>query len=149
MTLYFLQEKAASLAVIQRLIDGPDVWLSGLARLFRAQFAENDGDLDQVRVDLAAALDCFGRVGDRWGLATALPMRALLRQYDGDLDGALADLREARALAREFGSLSLSDEIFIDLRWVDLHMRRGDDAQAVAMLARRPGNGRCGRPRRS
>jgi ATP/maltotriose-dependent transcriptional regulator MalT len=102
--------------------------------MFRAQLAENDGDLDQVRVDLASALQCFGRVGDRWGLATALPIRALLRQYDGDLDGALADLREARARASEFGSLSLSDEIFIDMRWVDLHMRRGDDTRAVAML---------------
>ncbi len=134
MTLHFLQEKEASLAVIQRLVDGPDVWLSGLARMFRAQFAENDGNLDQVRVDVAAALQCFGRVGDRWGLATALPIRALLRQYDGDLDGALADLREARAQARQFGSLSLSDEIFIDLRWVDLHMRRGDAAGAFAVL---------------
>jgi predicted ATPase/DNA-binding SARP family transcriptional activator len=133
-TLYFLQQKDASLAVVQRVIDGPDEWLSGLARLFRAQFAENDGDLDRVRVHLAAALECFGRIGDRWGLATALPMRALLRQYDGDLDGALADLREARARARDFGSLSLSDEIFIDMRWIDLHIRRGEEARAVAML---------------
>jgi predicted ATPase len=133
-TLYFLQEEEASLAVIQRLIDGPDGWLSGLARLLRAQLAENHGDLDRVREDLVAALECFYAIGDRWGLATALPMRALLRQYDGDLDGALADLREARARARDFGSLSLSDEIFIDLRWIDLHMRRGEDAHAVAML---------------
>jgi predicted ATPase/DNA-binding SARP family transcriptional activator len=132
--LFFLREKEASLAVIRRLIDGPNVWLSGLARMFRARLAENDGDLDQVRVDLAVALECFGRIGDRWGLATALPMRALLRQYDGDLDGALADLREARARARDFGSLSLSDELFIDMRWIDLHMRRGEDARAVAML---------------
>jgi tetratricopeptide (TPR) repeat protein len=132
--LFFLQETEASRAVIQYLIDGPDVWLSGLARMFRAQLAENDGDLDQVRVDVVAALDCFRRVGDRWGLATALPMRALLRQYDGDLDGALSDLSEARSRAREFGSLSLSDEIFIDLRWIDLHMRRGDADRAVAMI---------------
>jgi hypothetical protein len=32
-------------------------------------------------------------------------MRAHLRRFD-DLDGALADLREARTLAGEFGSLS-------------------------------------------
>ena len=134
-TLYVLQEAEASLSVIRRLIDGPDVWLSGLARLFRAQFGENEGNLDQVRIDVAAALDCFGRTGDRWGLATALPMRALLRQYDGDLDGALADLRAARALAREFGSLSLSDEIFIDLRWVDLCVRRDEFDQAIASIA--------------
>jgi predicted ATPase/DNA-binding SARP family transcriptional activator len=133
-TLAFLQEIQAALVVIQRLIDGPDAWLSGLARMFRAQFAENEGDLDQVRTDVAGALECFGTVGDRWGLATTLPMRALLRQYDGDLDGALDDLRRARALAGEFGSLSLSDEVFIDMRWIDLHMRRGDTERAIAMI---------------
>ncbi len=133
-TLHFLRRHEASLALIQRLADGPDVWLSGLAHMFRASFAEDAGDLDRARADVAAALDAFGRAGDRWGLATALPMRALLRQYDGDLDGALADLREARALAREFGSLSLADEIFLDVRWIDLHLRRGEDDRARALL---------------
>lgn len=133
-TLHFLREHEASLALVQRLVDGPDVWLSGLAHMFRASFAENEGDLDPVRADVAAALDAFDRVGDRWGLAAALPMRALLRQYDGDLDGALADLREARAQAQEFGSLSPADEIFLDVRWIDLHLRRGEDARARAML---------------
>ena len=133
-TLFFVEEADAARAVIEGLVDGPDIWLAGLTRMFRAQIAENDGDLDQVRVDVAGALECFGRVGDRWGVATALPMRALLRQYDGDLDGALADLREARAQARQFGSLSLSDEIFIDLRWIDLHMRRGDFDRATEMI---------------
>ncbi|MEV5753853.1 hypothetical protein AB0L00_39070 [Actinoallomurus sp. NPDC052308] len=52
-----------------------------------------------MRGDVEAALACFRQVGDRWGQATALPMRAQLRQYDDDLDGALADLREARSLA--------------------------------------------------
>ncbi|NUT47407.1 MAG: AfsR/SARP family transcriptional regulator, partial [Saccharothrix sp.] len=132
--LHFLREHEASLALVERLVDGPDVWLSGLAHMFRASFAENEGDLDQVRVDVAAALDAFGRTGDRWGLASTLPTRAMLRQYDGDLDGALADLREARARAREFGSLSLADETFLDVRWIDLHLRRGEDAQARAML---------------
>ncbi|MFF5290113.1 BTAD domain-containing putative transcriptional regulator [Paractinoplanes globisporus] len=133
-TLTFLEQADAALVIIGRLIDGPDVWVSGLARMFRAQFAENNGDLPQVRIDVEGALDCFGKAGDRWGLATALPMRAQLRQYDGDLDGALADLNRARSLAGEFGSLSLSDEIFIDLRWIDLHLRRGDTAQAVEMI---------------
>ncbi|MEV6493245.1 AfsR/SARP family transcriptional regulator, partial [Actinoplanes sp. NPDC051633] len=132
--LFFVDEREASLALLKRLIDGPDVWLSGLARLFRSQFAENAGDLGQVRVDVAGALESFGQVGDRWGLATALPMRALVRQYDGDLDGAQADLRRARALAREFGSLSLNDEIFIDLRWIDLCVRQGDIDGAIAVM---------------
>ena len=133
-TLVFLQDTESALTIIERLIEGSDVWLSGLARMFRAQVCENEGNLDQVRIDVDAALDCFSRTGDRWGIATVLPMRALMRQYDGDLDGALNDLREARANAREFGSLSLGDEIFIDMRWIDLHMRRGDKEQALAVL---------------
>ncbi|MFB8275085.1 BTAD domain-containing putative transcriptional regulator [Nocardia colli] len=125
----------ASPAIMRRLIDGPDVWLAGLARMFRSHLAENAGHLDQVRDDVSAELDCFAQAGDRWGLATALPMRVLLRQYDGDLDGALTDLTEAKRLAREFGSLSLSDEIFIDLRWIDLHVRLDETAAAIEMIA--------------
>ncbi|MEU6431820.1 hypothetical protein ABZ860_38475 [Microbispora sp. NPDC046973] len=107
--------------------------------MFRAQSAENAGELDGMRTDVEAALACFRRVGDRWGQAAVLPMRAQLRQYDDDLDGALADLREARSLAAGFGSLGLGDEVFDeevfgDLRWVDLHLRRGDTDLAIAVI---------------
>ncbi|GAA1718215.1 hypothetical protein [Streptomyces yatensis] len=111
------------------------MWLAGLAHVFRAQSAEAEGRLDPVRGDVTATLDCFARAGDCWGLARALPLRALLRQYDGDLDGALADLTEAKRLAREFGSLSLSDETFIDLRWIDLQVRLGATVRATEMIA--------------
>lgn len=134
LTLAFLQEEETAFAIIEHLADGDDVWLSGLARMFRAQFAENAGELDKMRTDVEAALACFRQAGDRWGQATALPMRAQLRQYDDDLDGALADLREARSLAGEFGSLNLSDEVFLDLRWIDLHLRRGDTDLTIAMI---------------
>ncbi|MFG6202682.1 ATP-binding protein, partial [Nonomuraea sp. JJY05] len=132
--LAFRHEEQATLAIIERLADGDDVWLSGLARMFRAQFAENAGELDKTRSDVEAALARFRQVGDRWGQATVLPMRAQLRQYDDDLDGALADLREARTLAGEFGSLSLADEVFSDLRWIDLHLRRGDTDLVIATI---------------
>ncbi|MEV5597104.1 BTAD domain-containing putative transcriptional regulator [Streptomyces sp. NPDC052496] len=122
-------------AVLQRLIDGPDVWPAGMARLLRAQFAENDGRLDQARGDVRAALECFARAGDRWGSAKALPLHALVRQYDGDLDGALADLTEAERLAGGFGSLSLSDEICIELRLIDLRVRLDETARADEMIA--------------
>ncbi|MFD0268588.1 hypothetical protein ACFVGY_18750 [Streptomyces sp. NPDC127106] len=74
--------------------------------MFRAQFPENADELDRTRTDVEAALACFRQVDDCWGQSEALPLRARLRRYDGDLDGALADLREARSLADEFGSLS-------------------------------------------
>ncbi|MFI6279787.1 BTAD domain-containing putative transcriptional regulator [Streptomyces sp. NPDC050988] len=130
----FLQGERTTPALVERLADGDDVWLSGLARMFRAQFAENEGELDRMRTDVEAALACFRQVGDGWGQANVLPLRAQLRQYDDDLDGALADLREARALAGEFGSLSLGDEVFGDLRWIDLHLRRGDTDLVIAMI---------------
>jgi tetratricopeptide (TPR) repeat protein len=128
-----LQEEKTALAIFEHLVDGDDVWLSGLARMFRARIAESTGEFDKMRTDLEAALACFRQVGDCWGQATVLPMRAQLRQYD-DLDGALADLREARSLAGEFGSLSLGDEVFSDLLWIDLHLRRGDTDLAIAMI---------------
>ncbi|MFI6448916.1 BTAD domain-containing putative transcriptional regulator [Kitasatospora sp. NPDC050543] len=121
-------------AIIERLADGDDVWLAGLARIFRAQFTENAGELDRTRTDVEAALACFRQVGDCWGQSEALPLRARLRQYDGDLDGALADLREARSLADEFGTLSLADTVFGDLRWIDLHIRRGDTDLVIALI---------------
>ncbi|MEF3113984.1 hypothetical protein [Streptomyces chrestomyceticus] len=68
--------------------------------------------------------------GDASGAVT-LPLRAQLRQYD-DLDGALADLREARSPAGGFGSLGVGDEVFGDLRWIDLYLRRGDTGRVIA-----------------
>ncbi|MEV0385765.1 BTAD domain-containing putative transcriptional regulator [Nonomuraea sp. NPDC050643] len=131
--LVFLQEEEAALGIFQRLADGDDVWLSGLAHLFQAEIVENAGALDRMRVHVEAALTCFRRAGDRWGQAATLPMRARLRRYD-DLDGALADLREAATLADEFGSLSLGDRLYSDLRWIDVHLRRGDTGRAMAMI---------------
>ncbi|GAA2671759.1 BTAD domain-containing putative transcriptional regulator [Streptomyces lunalinharesii] len=129
------EEADAPSTFLGRLVDGPDPWLAGLARMFRAHFAENEAHLDQVRSDVPAALACFEAAGDRWALAKALPLRALLRQYDGDLDGALADLDEAIRLAREFGSLSLDDEIFIELRRIDVHERLDDGGRAGRLIA--------------
>ncbi|GAA4952344.1 AfsR/SARP family transcriptional regulator [Actinoplanes utahensis] len=134
-TLYFAGERELADQRLGRFIDGPDPWLAALSYMFRAQIAENDGDLEALGVNVAAALDGFRAIGDRWGQATVLPLRALRRQYEGDLDGAVADLRTARALAAEFGSLDIGDEIFIDLRWADLHMRRGESDEAMAALA--------------
>ncbi|MFC7528444.1 BTAD domain-containing putative transcriptional regulator [Actinoplanes sp. GCM10030250] len=134
--LFIAEETEAAHERIAQLISGPDLWLASLAHMFRAQLAENAGDLPQLSQDATDALDGFRAIGDRWGQATVLPLRALVRQYDGDLDGALADLAAARALAGEFGSLDLADEIFIDLRWADLHLRRGEPAEASRSVAR-------------
>jgi predicted ATPase/DNA-binding SARP family transcriptional activator len=131
--LTFLHEDQAALRGFAELTESGDAWLTGLARLFQAQIAENAGEIGVMRAQVEAALVCFHSVGDRWGQAAALPMRSQLRQYD-DLDGALADLREARSLAGEFGALSIGDQIGRDLRWIDLQLRKGDTGQALAMI---------------
>ncbi|MBO4274594.1 BTAD domain-containing putative transcriptional regulator [Microbispora triticiradicis] len=131
--LLFLREEQAALTIFQRLADGDDVWLSGLAHMFLAEIAGNAGALDRTRVHVTAALARFRQAGDRWGQAATLPMRARLRRYD-DLDGALADLREARMLAGEFGSLSLGDQLYSDLLWIDVHIRCGDTDRAMALI---------------
>ncbi|MEU4619428.1 BTAD domain-containing putative transcriptional regulator [Actinoplanes sp. NPDC023801] len=133
--LYMAGETEAAERRVDQLIAGPDRWLVALAHMFRAQIAENNGDLGQLTLDVTAALDGFRSLGDRWGQANVLPLRALLRQYDGDLGGARVDLRAARAFAAEFGSLDIGDEIFIDLRWADLHMRLGEPDEARVAVA--------------
>ncbi|MGC9669712.1 AfsR/SARP family transcriptional regulator [Planosporangium sp. 12N6] len=133
--LYFAGDPAGATQRVEAVIAGDDRWLSALALLFRARLAENEGDVAQVRHDVEAALAGFQAAGDRWGQATTLPLRALVRQYGCDLDGAVADLRAARTLSREFGSLDVADEVFLEFRWVDLHLRRGEPEVAVAALA--------------
>jgi predicted ATPase/DNA-binding SARP family transcriptional activator len=135
MALMFAGDIEAARARADRAAAGDDVWLAALARLFRARIAENDGDVAQVQRDTEEALAGFRAVGDRWGQAAALPMRALIRQYGGDLDGGLADLDTARALSAEFGSLDVNDEIFLNLRRCDLYQRRGEPELAATALA--------------
>jgi hypothetical protein len=131
--LLFLLEPEAALAIFRELADGDDGWLAGLAHMFLAEIAENAGALTPMRAHVEASLARFRQAGDRWGQAATLPMRAQLRRYD-DLDGALADLRAARTLAGEFGPLSLGDQLYSDLRWIDVHLRRGDATRAMAMI---------------
>ncbi|MFJ6673077.1 BTAD domain-containing putative transcriptional regulator [Actinosynnema sp. NPDC091369] len=131
--LLFLLEDPSAAATFRCVADGDDGWLSALAHYFQAEIAENAGALDRTRVHAEAALAGFRRVGDRWGQAATLPVRARLRRYD-DLDGALADLREARTLARAFGPLNLADQLHRDLSRVDVHVRRGDTDEAMAIL---------------
>ncbi|GIE77006.1 SARP family transcriptional regulator [Actinoplanes philippinensis] len=131
--LLFLQDERAALPAFERLADGEDRWSAGLAHMFRAEIAENTGALDRMRHHVEAALDHLHHAGDEWARAAVLPMRAMLRRYD-DLDGALADLTEARTLTGRFGALGLSDQLYGDLRWIDLHLRRGDTGEAAATL---------------
>ncbi|GAB7044592.1 MULTISPECIES: AfsR/SARP family transcriptional regulator [Catenuloplanes] len=131
--LLFLLDDPAASAAFRRVADGEDRWAAGLAHMFQAEIAGDRGALDRARAHVEAALDHFGRAGDEWARAAVLPMRAAFRRYD-DLDGARADLTEARSLIGRFGAPGLGDQLYGDLRWVDLHLRRGDTGRAAALL---------------
>ncbi|GIE16914.1 BTAD domain-containing putative transcriptional regulator [Winogradskya humida] len=128
-----VQPEPVTLTIIESVAGGDDGWQAGLAHMFRAQIAENAGDLDRMRTGVEAALVGFRQAGDDWGQAAVLSMRAQLRQYGGDLDGALDDLRQARSLTAGFGGLGLSDQMS-DLHRIDLHLRRGETGPAVALM---------------
>ena len=68
--------------------------LAGLFAL-RANIAENEGDIEEMRREAEIAREQFSDIGDRWGLASTLSNIALGRTLDGDLEGAVVAYEEA------------------------------------------------------
>lgn len=137
--LFLLQAGVPARRRLDELVRNGDAWLSAAGRLMRASFAENAGELTTVREDSELALASFRRIGDLWGVATALPMTGLMRLYDSDLDGALDAFLEAERVSELFGSLNPGDELFLALRLADVRLRRGeiDEVRTVIERARR------------
>ncbi|BEL05437.1 BTAD domain-containing putative transcriptional regulator [Actinoplanes sichuanensis] len=131
--LLFLQDERTAVDSFERLAATDDTWTAALADMFLAEIAENTGALDRMHAHVEAALIGFEQSGDRWARAAVLPIRARLRRYT-DLDGAVADLHEARTSTTGFGPPALGDRLHHDLLWIDLHLRRGDTEQAAATI---------------
>jgi hypothetical protein len=127
-------DHAGSLAAMDTLVTDRDPWRAAVVHAFRARYFENEGDLEAVRHEAEAALTGFSAIGDRWGMASTLPMAAGLQLLDGDLDGALAQLIRARELTAEFGRLDLDDALFAAVQIADVQLRRGDPAAARAAV---------------
>jgi hypothetical protein len=109
-----------------------DGWIRAAARIGRAGFAENEGDMSRMREDVDAAYDDFSRIGDRWGLSSVLSMRGNVRALDGDVAGAIADYEQAMRYANELGSTD--DDALIQLRLAGLRLRAADFAGARAAI---------------
>ncbi|WP_395728601.1 BTAD domain-containing putative transcriptional regulator [Nakamurella sp.] len=109
-----------------------DEWSRSALAMGRALFAENDGRLPDLRVEIDQALAGFASIGDRWGLSSILTTRGNLRAMDGDVAGGIADYERALALAGELGSAQ--DEAMVRVRMAALLMRAGELARASAMI---------------
>ena len=96
--------------------------------------AENFGHVDVTRANVDTAFEEFTALGDRWGLATVVAMKAQLQTYDGDLEGAIASYAEAEEYLRALGAHS--DEAFMAMRLANLRLRLDDLDGARREIAR-------------
>jgi predicted ATPase/DNA-binding SARP family transcriptional activator len=113
---------------IDEAIASDDEWLVAVSWMMRAILAENDGEVDTLRVTADGALQRYRVLGERWGLSNTLRLVGTLCMLDGDLDGATAAYTEALAVLKELGSRD--DEFMLRLQLADLATRRGDPATA-------------------
>jgi predicted ATPase/DNA-binding SARP family transcriptional activator len=121
-------------ARIDEGLASPDPWVAAAIRAFKAALAENDGDVDTLRVEADRAVAEFRVLGERWGLANSLQMLAMSKTVDGDLEGAIEVYGEALALVTEIGARE--DQALMRVRLADLWMRRGNfETARVHVLA--------------
>jgi hypothetical protein len=123
-----------SYAALETALRSPDAWVRASALMFRANMAENDGDVVRMRRDAEAAAALFAELGDRWGMASTADSLAQLKVLDDDLPGAIAEYEQAAVYLAEFGALS--DESMLQLRLADLYLRTGDLAAAKERVER-------------
>ena len=88
---------------IDEAIGSDDAWLVAVSWMMRAILAENDGEVDALRVTADGALQRYRVLGERWGLSNTLRLVGTLCMLDGDLDGATAAYTEALAVLKELG----------------------------------------------
>ena len=121
---------------VERLITGsPDAWVRGFASHTLAARAENDGEMDEQRLDACgAAHDEFRRTGDRFGLGMVLQSLGELEDIAGEAEAAAEAYDEAIALAAK---LCNDDDLpqFVGRR-AALAARCGDLDTARAALRR-------------
>jgi predicted ATPase/DNA-binding SARP family transcriptional activator/tetratricopeptide (TPR) repeat protein len=125
---FFRDDRERLNRYIDEAIGSGDEWLVAVSWMMRATLAENDGEIDALRVAADGALQRYRVLGERWGLSNALRLTGTLCMLDGDLDGATAAYTEALAALKELGSRD--DEFMLRLQLADLATRRGDSAMA-------------------
>jgi predicted ATPase/DNA-binding SARP family transcriptional activator len=122
-----------------------DDWTAAAIIMFRGNLAENEGDIEGMRRDTEAAYERFERLGERWGMASALTSSAQLNTLEGRFDDAIAQYEQAERHLAEFGAVG--DLVFARARVADLYLRRGD-TEAARREWRRISEAATSRPER-
>ena len=111
-------------ALVESGLADDDPWVRAAVRMFRASMAENQGDIDQMRVDAPAAIAEFSSLHDGWGLASALSIQAQVQTLDGDLTGAVRSYDEAGGYLAALGAKT--DRALLAMRRGSVCIRMGD-----------------------
>ncbi|MGN6607750.1 MAG: ATP-binding protein [Jatrophihabitans sp.] len=127
---FFSGDRARLDAIVERGLHEGSPWSRAAVQAFRANIAENDGDVAGMRIEADRALAAFEALGERWGMANTLRTIAVLRTFDGDLAGAIEAYERAHALIREMHSRE--DEAYLLVRLATLYLRTGDVERARA-----------------
>ena len=129
----FVKDEGRVRGYLDQARAGRDEWLVAAAWMMTAGNAENDGNLAEMRVAAAEALDRFRALGERWGLSSALRTVGNIGLLDGDLDGAIAAFSEAGRLLAEIGHRE--DLSQVQLRLAEIAARQGDLVRARELSA--------------
>ncbi len=131
---FFAGEAALAEQFIDEMLQGDDEWGRAAVRMFRANLAENEGDVARMRADTETALGEFRALGERWGLAGTLRSLGQLLTLDGRLDEAATAYEDALSYINELNSRE--DEGYLLGRLADVHLRRGDPERAREFVLR-------------
>jgi predicted ATPase len=129
----FVNDDERARTYLDQARGGRDEWLVAATWMMTAGMAENHGDLEEMRVAAAEAVDRFRALGERWGLSSALRTSGNVKLLDGDVDGAVAAYTEAGSLLAELDHRE--DMSQVQLRLAEIAARQGDLARARELSA--------------
>jgi predicted ATPase/tetratricopeptide (TPR) repeat protein len=108
-------------------------WPSAVLHVMRAAMAQNRGDVDDLGTESETAAEQFRAIGDIWGLAFALQMRAEWLTLEGRLDEAFAATEESTSKMRSItSSTDLAQQQGLA---ISIMLRQGRDDEARVRVA--------------
>ncbi|MFD5091393.1 BTAD domain-containing putative transcriptional regulator [Amycolatopsis thailandensis] len=113
MLAFFCQNRELALREVERVLSSEDPWARAAGSWAQSFVLTDQGDPEGAERARDNALAGFSAVGDRWGTAMAVGMKASDISMSGDHEAALALYRQGLALALELGS---QDDV-IQQRW--------------------------------
>ncbi|WP_340685374.1 BTAD domain-containing putative transcriptional regulator [Amycolatopsis coloradensis] len=113
MLAFFSQNKELAHREVERALASPDPWARSAGSWAQSFLLVDDGDPEGADRARDKAYEGFTAVGDRWGTAMAVGMKASDISMSGDHEAAIALYRRGLALALELGS---QDDV-IQQRW--------------------------------